>query len=62
MAVYEKIRIEADKESYPVLLSNGNFIEAGAVDGADSNENERHFAIWSGERLLLHVLKNTNML
>lgn len=42
MAVFEKIRIEADKESYPVLLSNGNFIESGDVD-----EAERHFAVWS---------------
>ena len=47
MAVFEKIRIEADKESYPVLLSNGNFIESGDVD-----EAERHFAVWSGKRII----------
>ncbi len=46
MAVFEKIRIEADKESYPVLLSNGNFVESGEVEDSDSG-NERHFAVWS---------------
>merc|ERR1719203_220902 len=29
MAIFEKVRIEADKESCPVLLSNGNEIEKG---------------------------------
>lgn len=43
MAVFDKIRIEADKESYPVLLSNGNFVDKGEVNG----ETSRHFAIWS---------------
>lgn len=42
MAVFEKIRIEADKESYPALLSNGNHIESGDVEGSD-----RHYSIWS---------------
>ena len=32
--------IRADKNKYPVLLSNGNKIEAGDLD------NDRHFAIW----------------
>jgi hypothetical protein len=41
MAVFEKIRIEADEDSYPVLLSNGNMIEEGKLD------NGRHFAVWS---------------
>ena len=35
-----KVRIEADAQRYPVLLSNGNRVEAGeAADG-------RHYAIW----------------
>ena len=46
MAVFEKIRIEADKELYPVLLSNGNFVESGEVEDSDSDK-ERHFAVWS---------------
>jgi len=49
MAIFEKIRIEADKESYPVLLSNGNFIESGSVDDNDTN---RHYAVWSGKKKL----------
>ena len=47
MAVFEKIRIEADKESYPVLLSNGNFIESGDIE-----TDGRHFAVWSGKRVI----------
>lgn len=43
MAVFDKIRIEADKDSYPVLLSNGNFVEKGGVNGDDG----RHYAVWS---------------
>ncbi|MCP5382014.1 MAG: aminopeptidase N [Kordiimonadaceae bacterium] len=39
MAIY-KVRIEADKNKYPVLLSNGNQIEAGEI------ENGRHFVVW----------------
>jgi aminopeptidase N len=39
MATY-RVRLEASK-SVPVLLSNGNLIEVGNVDGSD-----RHFAIW----------------
>ena len=34
------VRIEADKEKCPVLLSNGNCIEEGELDGG------RHFATW----------------
>ena len=41
MAVFDKVRIEADKTSYPVLLGNGNKIEEGESD------NGRHFATWS---------------
>jgi aminopeptidase N len=43
MAIFENIRIEANKESYPALLSNGNFVESGDVDEAPG----RHFAVWS---------------
>lgn len=34
------VRIEADKDAYPVLLSNGNNTENGEL------ENGRHFAVW----------------
>jgi aminopeptidase N len=34
------VRIEADRQQYPVLLSNGNRVQAGQLDGG------RHFAIW----------------
>ncbi|XP_076945452.1 puromycin-sensitive aminopeptidase-like [Bidens hawaiensis] len=33
-------RIEADKSLYPVLLSNGNLIEQGDIEGG------KHFALW----------------
>ncbi|XP_047324453.1 puromycin-sensitive aminopeptidase isoform X2 [Impatiens glandulifera] len=33
-------RIEADKSLYPVLLSNGNLIEQGEIEGG------RHYALW----------------
>ncbi|HZP79683.1 MAG TPA: aminopeptidase N [Pseudolabrys sp.] len=39
MAVYTT-RIEADKAEAPVLLSNGNLIDSGALEGG------RHFATW----------------
>ncbi|KAI4338679.1 hypothetical protein MLD38_023705 [Melastoma candidum] len=39
MARY-RCRIEADKELYPVLLSNGNLVEQGDLEGG------RHYAIW----------------
>ncbi|MCC9625424.1 aminopeptidase N [Thalassospira sp. MA62] len=39
MAVY-KVTINANKESCPVLLSNGNLIDSGDLDGG------RHFAVW----------------
>ncbi len=35
-----KVRIEANKEEYPVLLSNGNLIKANDL------ENKRHEVIW----------------
>ena len=39
MAVYRTI-IRADKTSCPVLLSNGNLVDSGALAGG------RHFAVW----------------
>ncbi|MBD3639465.1 MAG: aminopeptidase N [Marinobacter sp.] len=35
-----RTRIEADKSSYPVLLSNGNDVDRGELDG------DRHFVTW----------------
>jgi aminopeptidase N len=35
-----RVRIEANKKEAPVLLSNGNLIEAGELNGG------RHFAVW----------------
>jgi len=48
MAVFDSIRIEADKDMYPVLLSNGNLIASGPVETKDNidNETQRHYAIW----------------
>jgi len=40
MAVYT-VTLRADKAKYPVLLSNGNLIDEGALD------NGRHFAKWN---------------
>ena len=42
MAVFSKIRLEAD-DSYPVLLSNGNLVEEGVVEG----DSGRKFSIWT---------------
>jgi len=39
MATY-KVTLKADKLKYPVLLSNGNLIEEGAIEGG------RHYAVW----------------
>ena len=39
MATY-KVTIRADKANCPVLLSNGNLIDSGDLDG------NRHFAVW----------------
>ncbi|MBV8538398.1 MAG: aminopeptidase N, partial [Alphaproteobacteria bacterium] len=39
MAVYRTV-IRADKTTCPVLLSNGNLVDSGALDGG------RHFAVW----------------
>ena len=34
------VRIEADRKDAPILLSNGNLVESGMLDGG------RHFAVW----------------
>lgn len=34
------VRIEGDKSKYPVMLSNGNLIDSGSLDGG------RHFTLW----------------
>jgi len=39
MATY-RVRIEADKDTCPVLLSNGNLIDSGDLP------NNRHFTVW----------------
>ena len=38
------VTLRADKASYPVLLSNGNLVDSGPLEGT-GNEN-RHFATW----------------
>ncbi|HEY0265644.1 MAG TPA: M1 family aminopeptidase, partial [Rhizomicrobium sp.] len=40
------VRIEAAKEQYPVLLSNGNRTDAGDLP-PDEKGNARHFAVWN---------------
>jgi len=35
-----KVRIEADRKAFPVLLSNGNLMDSGAAP------KDRHFAVW----------------
>jgi aminopeptidase N len=40
LATYE-VRIEAERETTPVLLSNGNPLERGTLDGG-----KRHYAVW----------------
>jgi len=51
MAIFDRVRLEADKENYPVLLANGNLLEEGdvasAVDDATAATPQRHYAIWS---------------
>jgi aminopeptidase N len=42
MAVFERVRIEANAKEYPVLLSNGNLVEEGELEGG-----ERRFAVWT---------------
>jgi aminopeptidase N len=40
-----RVRLEADQQRYPVLLSNGNGVESGALpSGVDGRA--RHYAVW----------------
>ncbi|WP_375635702.1 MULTISPECIES: aminopeptidase N [unclassified Bartonella] len=39
LSIY-RVKIEADSQTIPILLSNGNLVETGTL------ENNRHFAIW----------------
>ena len=44
-----RVRLEADKHRYPLLLSNGNCIEQGDATVASSSSSssvERHYAVW----------------
>ncbi|TNF91684.1 MAG: aminopeptidase N, partial [Gammaproteobacteria bacterium] len=38
-------KVIADKQKYPVLLSNGNLVEQGDAE-SDQDGNQRHFSIW----------------
>ncbi|TVQ41118.1 MAG: aminopeptidase N [Wenzhouxiangella sp.] len=40
MSTY-RVRLEADQARFPVLLSNGNVVETGTLDGG------RHYAVWT---------------
>ena len=44
MATFKRVRIEADKSKFPVLLSNGNLLDEGDCDDG------RHFAVWHGKK------------
>ena len=41
MAIFDSVRIEANKDDYPVLLSNGNKLDSGDIDNTI-----RHYATW----------------
>jgi hypothetical protein len=41
MAIFESVRLEADKDDYPILLANGNMVDSGSLDGG------RHYAVWT---------------
>jgi len=52
MAIFDRVRIEANKSSYPILLSNGNLLESGDIDKDNNNDDDdettkRHYSIWS---------------
>ena len=47
MAVFDSVRIEADKEDYPILLSNGNKLEGGDVEDEEEETKKRHYALWT---------------
>jgi hypothetical protein len=42
MATFARVRLEAPKAAYPILLSNGNRVAAGDV----GDDGARHFAEW----------------
>eukprot|EP00535_Pseudo-nitzschia_heimii_P008719 CAMPEP_0197181820 /NCGR_PEP_ID=MMETSP1423-20130617/5987_1 /TAXON_ID=476441 /ORGANISM="Pseudo-nitzschia heimii, Strain UNC1101" /LENGTH=1006 /DNA_ID=CAMNT_0042632139 /DNA_START=229 /DNA_END=3249 /DNA_ORIENTATION=- len=50
MAVFDRVRLEADKEEYPVLLANGNLMEEGDVEEDEEEKTTattgRHYAVW----------------
>ncbi|KEF41801.1 MAG: aminopeptidase N [Cyanobium sp. CACIAM 14] len=41
-----RVRIEADRETCPVLLSNGNCIAAGDLPNDGGSGEGRHYAVW----------------
>ncbi len=41
-----RVRIEADQESAPVLLSNGNCLETGGLEPDPTTGAARHYALW----------------
>ena len=41
-----RVRIEADRASCPVLLSNGNCVDSGDLGAAGSGGGARHYAVW----------------
>jgi aminopeptidase N len=41
-----RVRIEADRASCPVLLSNGNCLETGTLPADPTTGAERHYAVW----------------
>ena len=45
LSVYT-VRIEAERDDAPVLLANGNPVEAGAMLTAQGAETSRHYAVW----------------
>ena len=47
MATFKRVRIEAEKNKFPVLLSNGNLLDEGDCDDG------RHFAVWHGKQSCL---------
>jgi aminopeptidase N len=44
MAIFESVRLEANKQDYPVLLANGNLVESGDTDDSSGT---RHYAVWT---------------
>ncbi|MEB3331189.1 MAG: aminopeptidase N [Synechococcaceae cyanobacterium] len=41
-----RVRIEAERRQFPVLLSNGNCLETGSLPSDPLDGSERHYAIW----------------